>query len=76
MSVCPGSVVKRYLGIVDIHIIKVFKAIRSEEEVPQMIEQAIVEINEMAKAKVEAIGGNCLLSLKMDITTLEHLVQS
>lgn len=41
-----------------------------------MIEEVIVEVNEIAKARVEALGGNCLLGLKMDINTLSQTVQS
>jgi hypothetical protein len=38
MTICPGMQIKKYLGIVDVHLIRVIKILREEDEVPQMIE--------------------------------------
>jgi hypothetical protein len=37
-----------------------------------MIDQVIDEVFEIAKARVESMGGNCLLSMRMDINTLDQ----
>ena len=71
MSLCPGMLVKKYVGFVDVHMIRILKIFRVEDQVPQMIEKLIDELLEIAKAKVEALGGNCLLGLKVDVNTLE-----
>ena len=41
-----------------------------------MIEEVIEEVNEIAKARVEALGGNCLLGMKMDVNTLDQTMQN
>ncbi len=42
-----------------------------DEEVPKLIEEFITEAKEITKAKVQSLGGNFLLGLKIDINTLE-----
>jgi len=41
-----------------------------------MIDQVIDEVCEIAKARVESMGGNCLLSMRMDINTLDQQMSS
>ena len=71
----PGKVIIKNLGFVEVHHIRVLKIIKPDE-VAHMIEEVIEEVNEIAKARVEALGGNCLLGLKMDINTLSQTIQS
>ena len=76
MSVAPGMKIKKYLGIVDVHTIRMIKIIGQTDQVPAIIEQVIEETNEIAKARVESLGGNCLLSLRTDINTIDQTMQS
>jgi hypothetical protein len=41
-----------------------------------MIDQVIDEVFEIAKARVESMSGNCLLSMRMDINTLDQQMSS
>ena len=36
-----------------------------------MIEEVLDEVNEIVKARVIALGGNCLLGYKLDVNTLD-----
>jgi len=71
MSVAPGMKIKKYLGIVDVHVIRVIRFLGQTDQVPLIIEQIIEETNEIAKARVESLGGNCLLSMRTDINTID-----
>jgi uncharacterized protein YbjQ (UPF0145 family) len=71
MSVAPGMKIKKYLGIVDVHVIRVVRFLGQTDQVPLIIEQIIDETNEIAKARVESLGGNCLLSMRTDINTID-----
>jgi uncharacterized protein YbjQ (UPF0145 family) len=71
MSVAPGMKIKKYLGIVDVHVIRVVRFLGQTDQVPLIIEQIIEETNEIAKARVESLGGNCLLSMRTDINTID-----
>lgn len=71
MSVAPGMKIKKYLGIVDVHVIRVVRFLGQTDQVPSIIEQIIEETNEIAKARVESLGGNCLLSMRTDINTID-----
>jgi hypothetical protein len=72
MSAPPGIKIEKYLGLVDVHLIRIIKVV--EDEVPKLIEQVIKEVSETAKARVETLGGDCLLNTKIDINTLDHSV--
>lgn len=63
--------IKKYLGIADVHLTRILKLVRAEDEFQQMLQHFIEEANEITKARVESLGGNCLLNLKLDINTLE-----
>jgi uncharacterized protein YbjQ (UPF0145 family) len=76
MAVAPGMKIKKYLGIVDVNLIRVARLLKKEEDVSLIIEQIIEEANELAKARVETLGGNCLLSMRMDINTIDQTVAS
>ncbi len=41
-----------------------------------IIETVLNELDEIAKSRVEALGGNCLLGYKIDVNTLEQSMQS
>ena len=71
MSVAPGMKIKKYLGIVDVHTIRMAKIMGQPDQVPALIEQIIEETNEIVKARVESLGGNCLLSMRTDINTID-----
>ena len=72
MSIYPKKIIKKYLGIVDVHLIRQIRiTIREEDQVPALIEGVLDEVNETVKAKVEALGGNCLLGYKIDVNTLD-----
>ena len=72
LSVYPKKQINKYLGIIDIHLIRKVYKIQTEEKVDQIIEGVIGEICEMVTSRVEALGGNCLLGYKIDINTLEQ----
>lgn len=68
MSVCPGHVIKHYLGIVDVYLIRLMRMVGIQEsQGAQIIEDFIKEAKEILKSKVEALGGNFLVGLKIDI---------
>jgi hypothetical protein len=71
MGVCPGLTIKKYLGICDVHLSKQMRLIITNEEVKHVIEVFIEEANEVTKAKVQSLGGNFMLSYKIDINTLD-----
>jgi len=71
MSVAPGMKIKKYLGIVDVHVIRVVRFLGQTDQIPSIIEQIIEETYEIAKARVESLGGNCLLSMRTDINTID-----
>lgn len=76
MSIYPRKVIKKYLGIVDVHLIRYIKVLRKEDDVAAIVETVLHELDEIAKSRVEALGGNCLLGYKIDVNTLEQTVQS
>jgi hypothetical protein len=71
MSVAPGMKIKKYLGVVDVHVIRVVRFLGQNDQVPLIIEQIIEETNEIVKARVESLGGNCVLSMRTDINTID-----
>jgi hypothetical protein len=76
MSVYPGMSIKKYLGIVDVHVIRQIRIVGIDTEVPQLIEQVLEEVYEIVKARVIALGGNCLLGFKVDVNTLDQSIQT
>lgn len=63
--------IKKYLGIVEVHLSKSMRLTRGDEEVSHIIEQFLEEANEIARARVASLGGNFMLGYKMDINTLD-----
>jgi uncharacterized protein YbjQ (UPF0145 family) len=74
MSLYPRKSIKKYLGIVDVHLIRQIKSIGQEDDVSVLIENVIEEVDEIARSRVEALGGNCLLGYRVDLNTLEQTV--
>ena len=73
MSIAPGMKIRKYLGIVDVHLIRNIRIVNQDEDhISLMIDQVIDEVCEIAKARVESMGGNYLLSMRMDINTLDQ----
>ena len=53
MGIVPGMTIKKYLGIVDVHLIRSVRVVNMDEEhISQMIDLAIEEVFEIAKARV------------------------
>ena len=72
MGIAPGMTINKYLGIVYVHLIRNFRVINMDEEIAsKMIDLFIEEVFEITKARVESLGGNCLLSMRMDVNTLD-----
>jgi len=72
MSVCPGHAIKHYLGIVDVYLIRLTRLVGVQESSgAQLIEEFIKEAKEILKSKVEALGGNFLVGLNIDINQLD-----
>jgi uncharacterized protein YbjQ (UPF0145 family) len=77
MGIAPGMTIKKYLGIVDVHLIRSIRVVKMDEEhASKMIDLVIDEVFEIAKARVQSLGGNCLLSMRMDINTLDQSISS
>ena len=74
MSIYPRMIIKKYLGIVDVHVIRIVKILRLDDEIPKIIERVLDDVNEIVRARVDALGGNCLLGYKIDVNTLEQNV--
>lgn len=76
MSVYPKKVIKKYLGLIDVHIVRHIYKLKQDDQVQKIIEQVLEEVNEIVKSRVEALGGNCLLGYKIDINTIEQNFQT
>lgn len=70
MSVVPGQEIKRFLGIVDVHLIKQLRVV--DDEVPSAIDTFVEEAIEITKARVASAGGNFLIGMRIDINTVEY----
>jgi hypothetical protein len=69
MSAPPGVKIEKYLGLVDVHLIRIVKVV--DDEVSKLIEEVIKEVSETAKARVETLGGDCMLNTRIDVNTLD-----
>lgn len=76
MAVYPRKIIKKYLGLVDVNIIRENPGHQENETTPNVIELVIAELQEIAKARAEALGGNCILGFKVDINKIEHGIQN
>lgn len=72
MSVYPKKIIKKYLGLIDVHIVRHVYKLRQDDSIPKIIERILEDVNEIVKSRVEALGGNCLLGYKIDINTIEQ----
>ena len=76
MTVYPKKLIKKYLGLVDVHVIREIPRLREQDSVPLIIEKVLDEVQEIAKSRAEALGGNCLLGFKIDIDKIEQSIQN
>eukprot|EP00741_Cyanophora_paradoxa_P014632 tig00020816_g14112.t1 len=62
LSWIPGGKVERWLGRVDVHLIRESNEVRDEGGLSQFSHDFLTEANAIARARVAALGGNCILA--------------
>ena len=71
MSIYPNLVTLEYFGLVDVHLIRRIW-LDFDSEIQEAISDLIMDLNEIVKTRVEALGGNCLIGYRIDINCLQQ----
>jgi len=70
MSFFPAMFAIEYLGLVDVHLIRRIY-FDTPNQMRDQVEELVEDLNEIAKSRVEAIGGNCLVGYKVLFNTYQ-----